>query len=145
MLSILLWYMVTWKVLPSMGLHLLHFAFMVQEALCIMSWNSLLTDLFSHIIGFEVYSIFIFSCKLYESMIKYTNPTIFNIISWVAGSMGQTTHWPSVWCSKCYLFSYFLANWKNCFNLHIFVCHKNFMKIVLSFECLKSIKKYEKK
>ena len=31
--------------------------------------------------------------------------TIFNIIRWVAESMGQTTHRPSVWCSKHYFFS----------------------------------------
>ena len=37
------------------------------------------------------------------------NLTIFNIIRWVAGSMGQTTHRPSIWCSKYYFFSWFLA------------------------------------
>ena len=30
--------------------------------------------------------------------------TIFNIIRWVAGSMGWSAHWPSIWCSKYYFF-----------------------------------------
>ena len=33
------------------------------------------------------------------------NPTIFNIIRWVAWLMGRSSHWPSVWCSKYYIFS----------------------------------------
>ena len=32
------------------------------------------------------------------------NPTIFNIIRWLAGSMGEMTHRPSIWCSKHYFF-----------------------------------------
>ena len=31
------------------------------------------------------------------------NPTIFNIILWVAESMGRTTHRPNVWCSKHFI------------------------------------------
>ena len=31
-------------------------------------------------------------------------PSIYNIIRWFAGTMGQTTRGPSVWCSKCYFF-----------------------------------------
>ena len=38
------------------------------------------------------------------------NPTIFNIIHWVAGLLGQMTHWPSIWCSKHYIFFY---NWND--------------------------------
>ena len=34
------------------------------------------------------------------------NPTIFNIIRWVAGSMGWSSYWPSVWCCK-YPFNFF--------------------------------------
>ena len=34
------------------------------------------------------------------------NPTIYNIIRWFAGPMGQTTRRPSIWCSKYYLFSH---------------------------------------
>ena len=33
------------------------------------------------------------------------NPTIFNIIRLLPGSLGWTTHRPSVWCSKHYFFS----------------------------------------
>ena len=52
------------------------------------------------------------------------NTSIYNILRWVAWTMGQINHWPSVWCSKFYflfmipfkilcknplnLFSYFL-------------------------------------
>ena len=32
------------------------------------------------------------------------NWTILNIIRWVTGSMGQSSHQPSVWCSKYYFF-----------------------------------------
>ena len=34
----------------------------------------------------------------------FKNPTIFNIIRWVDGLMGRSSHWPSVWCSKYYFF-----------------------------------------
>ena len=40
---------------------------------------------------------------------KIRNPSIFNIIRWCAGLLGQTTHRPSLWCSKYYFFSRFLA------------------------------------
>ena len=38
------------------------------------------------------------------------NPSIYNIICWVAWTMGQTNHRPSVWCSKYYFFHDFLQN-----------------------------------
>ena len=41
-------------------------------------------------------------------VVKPKNPVIFNIICWLAGSMGQMTHQPSVWCSKHYFFHNFL-------------------------------------
>ena len=31
-------------------------------------------------------------------------PSIYNKIRWFAWPMGQTTRWPSVWCSKCRFF-----------------------------------------
>ena len=37
------------------------------------------------------------------------NPSIYNIICWVAWTMGQTNCQPSVWCSKYLFFSWFLA------------------------------------
>ena len=43
------------------------------------------------------------------SSIIYKNPTIYNIIHWFAGSLGQMTCQPSVWCSKYYFFLRFLA------------------------------------
>ena len=39
---------------------------------------------------------------------KTLNPSIFNIIRWVAVSMEGTSHQPSVWCSKHYFFHNFL-------------------------------------
>ena len=38
------------------------------------------------------------------------NPSIYNIIRWFAGTPGQKTHQPSVWCSKHYFFSLFLID-----------------------------------
>ena len=35
------------------------------------------------------------------------NPTIFNIIRWFAGSPGQMTRRPSIWCSKYHFFIWF--------------------------------------
>ena len=36
------------------------------------------------------------------TLISYKNPSIYNIIRWFAGPMGQTTRRSSVWCSKYY-------------------------------------------
>ena len=36
------------------------------------------------------------------------NPSIYNILRWVAWMMGQANCRPRVWCSKYYLFLYFL-------------------------------------
>ena len=36
------------------------------------------------------------------------NPTIYNIIRWFAGLLGQMTHRPSIWCSK-YLFFFIIS------------------------------------
>ena len=42
---------------------------------------------------------------LFISLIpQFWNPSIYNIIRWFAGPMGQTTHQPSIWCSKYYFF-----------------------------------------
>ena len=43
--------------------------------------------------------------RLLQDFTRTINPTIFNIIRWVNGSLGRTTHRPSVWCSKYYIFS----------------------------------------
>ena len=44
------------------------------------------------------------SLHVYNESKDIRNLTIFNIIHWVTGSMGQSSHWPSVWCSKYYFF-----------------------------------------
>ena len=38
------------------------------------------------------------------------NPSIYNIIHWVAWMMGQTNGRPSVWCSKYFFFHDFFQN-----------------------------------
>ena len=84
--------------------------------------------------------------KIYSSRIHLSttrNPAIFNIIRWVAWSLGRTTHWPSVWCTKYYLFFIISCQIlsKNRFNLFSYL-----RKIkTISFECPKSIRNYEKK
>ena len=71
------------------------------------------------------------------------NPTIFNIICWVGGSLGWSSHWPSVWCSKYFFFiKSCKILCKNPFNYFFYKITK--MKIK-SFECHKSIRNYEKK
>ena len=44
------------------------------------------------------------------SLVRFKNPTIYNIIRWFDGLPGQMTHRPSVWCSKQYFFSWFLLD-----------------------------------
>ena len=39
---------------------------------------------------------------------EFWNPPIYNILCWVAWTMGQTNRQPRVWCSKYYFFLYFL-------------------------------------
>ena len=73
------------------------------------------------------------------------NPSISNLIRWVAWTMGQMNHWPSVWCSKYYFFSWFLAEFfaKNTFNLFVYFFLNTKIK-VKSFKCPKSIKSLKK-
>ena len=40
----------------------------------------------------------------------YWNSSIYNIMRWFAGMLGQKTHLPNVWCSKHYFFSLFLID-----------------------------------
>ena len=69
---------------------------------------------------------------------------IFNIIRWFAGSLGQMTHQPSIWCSKYYFFHDFLQNSLQKSFQFIFYFYK-FTKIkIKSFVCPKSIRNYEK-
>ena len=73
---------------------------------------------------------------------------IYNIIHWFAWPMGLTTCQPSVWCSKYYFFiKSCKLLCKNPFNLFfyffIFFYKITEMKI-RSFECLNSIRNYEK-
>ena len=50
------------------------------------------------------------------------NLTIFNILRWLIGSLGQTTQQPSIWCSKYYNFFTISCKilCKNCFNLFLY-------------------------
>ena len=36
--------------------------------------------------------------------LTFIDPSIYNILRWVAWTMGQTNRWPRVWCSKYYFF-----------------------------------------
>ena len=47
-------------------------------------------------------SVLVFGCWL-----RY--PSIYNIIRWVAWTMGQTNRRPSIWCSKYFFFSWFFS------------------------------------
>ena len=47
----------------------------------------------------------VFSCLIFSNRKDIKNPSIFNIIRWLAVPLGRTTHRPSVWCSKHYFFS----------------------------------------
>ena len=81
-----------------------------------------------------------------ELLFTTRNLTIFNIIRWLAGSMGRTTHRPSVWCSKYYFFFIISCKilCKKSFQF-IFLFFYNFTKIkIKSFKCPKSIRNYEK-
>ena len=71
------------------------------------------------------------------------NPTIFNIIRWVGGSLGRWSHRPSVWCSKYYNFLQNSLQKLFQFNFHF---SYKFTKIkIKSFECPKSMRNYKKK
>ena len=74
----------------------------------------------------------------------FKNPSISEILRWVAGTMGQMNCWPSVWCSKYYFFFHdFLQNsLQKSFQLFIFYFY-NSTKIK-SFEYFKSIKSLKK-
>ena len=63
------------------------------------------------------------------------NPTIYNIIRWLAGSLGKMTCQPSVWCIIFFIISCKII-FKNLFNL--------FLIKIKRFECLKSIRNYKR-
>ena len=69
------------------------------------------------------------------------NPSIYNIIRWVAWTMGQTNCRPSVWCSKYYFFSWFLAKFfAKILSIYFLIFFYKITKIkIKSFECPKSI------
>ena len=74
------------------------------------------------------------------------NPSISNMLRWVAGTTGQLNHRPSVWCSKYYFF--FIISWKilckKPFNSFYYFFYKITKLKIKSFECPKSIKSIRK-
>ena len=79
---------------------------------------------------------FFFSCTCYFITYLSKNPSIYNIIYWFAGPMGQMTLWPCVWCSNYYLF--FIKSCKIlCKNHYNFFLYKITKMKLKSFECLK--------
>ena len=94
----------------------------------------------------ELLNFFFSPNLIFHSSMSFKNPSIFNIIRWVAGSMRQTTHRPSVWCSKYFFFHNFLQNYLQKLFQFISLFSYKFKKIkILSFEWPKSIRNYEKK
>ena len=81
--------------------------------------------------------IFISSCKNKDNI----NPTIFNIIRWVTGSLGQITQRPRVWC-KYYFFFIISCKilCKKPFNSFYYFYYKITKITLKSFECSKLIK-----
>ena len=73
------------------------------------------------------------------------NPSIYNIIYWVAWTIGQRNCRPSIWCSKYYFFFMISCKilYKNPFNLFSYLFHK--ITKIKSFECPKFYKKFFKK
>ena len=59
---------------------------------------------------------------------------------WVAWTMGQTNRWQSVWCSKYYFFSWFLAKFFAKILLISFLIFFYKITKIKSFECPKSSK-----
>ena len=70
-------------------------------------------------------------CGVFKIFDLTKNQSIFNIIRWVTGLMGQTTRRPSVWCSQYYLF--FIISCKIlCKNLFKFFFYNFTKKIKMS-------------
>ena len=85
----------------------------------------------------------LFSCVLgrLETKSLYKNLSIYNIIRWFAGPMGQTTRWPSVWCSKYYFFFHKIL--QNSLQKHFqFIFWKITKMKIKSFECPNSIRNW---
>ena len=85
--------------------------------------------------------------KLRATMCNIKHQSIYNIIRWVAGMMGQRNRRPSVWCSKYFFFHDFLQNsLQKSFQFFFLIFFKKTSKIkIKSFECPKSIKSINKK
>ena len=83
--------------------------------------------------------MYVFSKLRLQSLEVTTNPTIFNIICWVAGSLG----WPSAWCSKYYFF--FHNFFAKIISIYFLIVHNLTKFKIKSFQCTKSIRNYEKK
>jgi hypothetical protein len=66
------------------------------------------------------------------------NPSVYNIIHWLAGPMGQTTCRPNIWCSKHYFFFH------NTHSIYFFIFFIKLQMKIKSFECPKSISNYER-
>ena len=80
-----------------------------------------------------------------SSSLLSRNPSIYNIIRWVAWTIGQTNRRPSVWCSKYYFFHDFLQNsLQKYFQSICLFFLKNTKIKVKSFKCPKSIKSLKK-
>ena len=77
------------------------------------------------------------------------NPSIYNMIGWVAWSMGQKNRRPRLWCSTSKYYYVFIVSCKtlckNRFNLFSYFFFIKLQKLKMkSFECPKSIESIKK-
>ena len=57
----------------------------------------------------------------------FKNPSMYNIIRWVAWTMGQTNRRQSIWCSKYYFFSWFFAEFfAKILSIYLFIFLKKY-------------------
>ena len=110
-----------------------------------IDWLTLVIDLLSFWINlcWKLLSFFSIHC---EQNFELADLKSVNIIRWVAWTMGQMNRRPSVWCSNCYFFSWFLAKFfAKILSIYFLIFFYKITKIeIKSFECPKSINNYEK-
>ena len=83
---------------------------------------------------------------IHALMFGHRNSSIYNIIRWVAGSVGQMNQLPSVWCSETYFFSQFLAKFcAKIVSIYFFIILQFYKNKDKEFEYPKSVRNYEKK
>ena len=75
----------------------------------------------------------------------YRNPTIYNMICWFAGSLGQMTRQPSVPCIIFFFHEKLQKSLQKPFQFIFLSIYKIIKMKIKSFECPKSMRNYKKK